>query len=173
MALTIRTTYYRGLPPGQELACSIKEKICTLGRATDCDFVLPDPERVVSNHQATIHLENGTFILTDTSTNGTFLNHSSDAVGRGQTVQLQEGDVLTIGDYECRISITKDVETEPETLDGPDAWPMQKPIETAETSVDSQPEVPQGTPDLPEFESEPLVFPSQQNKRQLHRVPNP
>jgi len=71
----------------------------TFGRADDNKWVLPDPERVVSSKHASILFENGQFFLVDTSTNGTFFNNAAASIAKGQKHALNDGDVLSVGDY--------------------------------------------------------------------------
>ena len=47
----------------------------SIGRSADNDWVLPDPERFVSSRHAVIESHGPEFVLTDTSTNGTFINN--------------------------------------------------------------------------------------------------
>ena len=42
--------------------------------------------------------------MTDTSTNGTFVNKATEAPHKGQEVELHDGDTLSIGSYEIRVS---------------------------------------------------------------------
>ena len=54
-----------------------------IGRHTSNDWVLRDPERYVSGRHAEIEHRGGTWLLRDTSTNGTFVNDSDEALGPG------------------------------------------------------------------------------------------
>ncbi len=76
----------------------------TIGRMTDNDWMLPDPERVLSKHHCLIELRGELWYLTDTSSNGVFLGDSSSAIGQGGSVQLRDGERLRIGDYILRVS---------------------------------------------------------------------
>ena len=51
----------------------------------DNDWVLPDPERLLSKHHCLIEQRSGAWVLTDTSTNGVYLDNSPVAVGPGGT----------------------------------------------------------------------------------------
>ena len=53
-----------------------------IGRASDNEWVLPDPNRYISAHHARITFKNGTYIVEDTSTNGLYLNDELEPVGR-------------------------------------------------------------------------------------------
>ena len=50
----------------------------TIGRASDNDWVLPDPRRVVSAHHFQVQFHGGRYWLIDTSTNGVFVNDSDE-----------------------------------------------------------------------------------------------
>lgn len=41
-----------------------------IGRGEDCDWIIPDRKRHLSNHHAIVSYREGTFFLTDTSSNG-------------------------------------------------------------------------------------------------------
>lgn len=105
MALTIQVTSYNNHPPVNALSVTVNESGCTIGRSNDNSFVLPDMERIVSHHHAAVEYENGAYYLADKSTNGTYINHSPEPVGSGNKVLLHDSDVLTIGKYECVVSI--------------------------------------------------------------------
>lgn len=77
----------------------------SIGRAADNDWVLPDPDRYISGHHAAIDYRAGNYYLRDTSTNGVFVNHSTEPVGRGTPLRLYDGDELRMGDYVFETSI--------------------------------------------------------------------
>lgn len=77
----------------------------SIGRAPDNDWVLPDPDRFISGHHASIDYRDGAYFLRDTSTNGVYVNHSEQPVGRGTPIRLYDGDELRMGDYLFRASI--------------------------------------------------------------------
>lgn len=77
----------------------------SIGRAPDNDWVLPDPDRFISGHHASIDYREGAYFLKDTSTNGVFVNHSDQPVGRGTPIRLYDGDELKMGDYIFEVSI--------------------------------------------------------------------
>ena len=72
----------------------------TIGRAPDNDWILPDPKRLVSGHHCEIEYRGGDYWLTDTSTNGVFVNDADDPVAESGPVVLKDGDRLRLGDYE-------------------------------------------------------------------------
>jgi type VI secretion system protein len=71
-----------------------------IGRSTDNDWVLPDPQRFVSAHHARIHYRDGLYILEDTSTNGVFVNDEERPVAKRGSHVLQNGDIIRFGEYQ-------------------------------------------------------------------------
>ena len=72
----------------------------TIGRGTECDWVLPDPERVLSKRHCVVAFDGNAWRVTDTSTNGTFLNQLTDRVDADAPRLLRDGDRLVFGAYE-------------------------------------------------------------------------
>ena len=79
-----------------------------IGRAATNDWVLPDPERFLSGHHATIDYRGGQWYLTDTSSNGTFLNDATVPIGRDNAHLLQTGDRVRMGEYDFSVRVTAD-----------------------------------------------------------------
>lgn len=77
-----------------------------IGRSESNDWVLRDPERYVSGRHAEIEHRAGTWWLRDTSTNGTFVNDSEEALGPEQPHKLANGDRIRIGEYEIEVEIS-------------------------------------------------------------------
>src|SRR5262245_30154063 len=77
----------------------------SIGRSSDNDWILPDPERYVSGHHATISYRDGSYWLTDTSSNGTYRNEDTAPVSDAGPLALQDGDRLRMGDYEVVVTI--------------------------------------------------------------------
>ena len=77
----------------------------TIGRAPDNDWILPDPDRYVSAHHAVIDYQSGAYYLTDTSSNGIFVNDSDQSVGSGAPIRLHDGDRLRMGHYRFEVNI--------------------------------------------------------------------
>lgn len=75
------------------------------GRSARCDWVLPDPDRVLSNVHGTVLFKNGNVLLIDESTNGIFVNGLPGALGKGNSTVLQTGTRFSAGPYliEARI----------------------------------------------------------------------
>jgi type VI secretion system protein ImpI/type VI secretion system protein len=76
-----------------------------IGRGADCDWVLPDPDRLLSKQHCVLEFRSGGWEVRDTSTNGTFVNHASAPVGREQSAVLNDGDRIRLGAYEIEIRV--------------------------------------------------------------------
>src|SRR5271170_898174 len=79
----------------------------TIGRATDNAWILPDPERYLSGKHARIDFRSGSYVLVDTSSNGTYVNGSQVPLGKYHDYVLKDGDYLRLGEYELLVSIDK------------------------------------------------------------------
>ncbi len=77
-----------------------------IGRHTSNDWVLRDPDRYVSGRHAEVEHRGGSWLLRDTSTNGTFVNDSDEALGPDRLHQLANGDRFRIGEYEIEVEIS-------------------------------------------------------------------
>jgi type VI secretion system protein ImpI len=93
-----------------------------IGRASDNDWVLPDPQRYLSAHHARIQFRNGAYLLLDTSTNGVYLNDDAAPIGRRSTHQLRDGDILRFGNYQVAVSI--DMEPAQEAPEASSIFPV-------------------------------------------------
>ena len=80
----------------------------TVGRGPEVDWVLPDPERLLSKRHFAVAFRGGGWQITDTSVNGTFLNRETDAIGAGDMRSLHDGDRLRLGAYEIAVRLTAD-----------------------------------------------------------------
>ena len=79
----------------------------TIGRGTECDWVLPDPERVLSKRHCVVAFDGQAWQVTDTSTNGTFLNRLTDRLDTDVPRPLRDGDRLVFGAYEIEAAIDR------------------------------------------------------------------
>jgi type VI secretion system protein ImpI/type VI secretion system protein len=80
----------------------------SIGRGAENDWVLPDPERVVSKRQCLLAFYGGSWQVADLSTNGTFLNRESEPIGRDQVRNLRDGDRLCFDAFEIEVRIADD-----------------------------------------------------------------
>jgi type VI secretion system FHA domain protein len=86
----------------------------TLGRSTDNEWILPDPERYLSGKHARVDFRAGTYVLVDTSSNGTFVNGAQVPLGKYHDYVLKDGDYIRLGEYELLVSIDKSNDFPPE-----------------------------------------------------------
>jgi predicted component of type VI protein secretion system len=121
MPVTLTVATYKGQPPAQAMSQRFEGTVVTLGRGAEADWSLPDPEQHLSKKHCTIQLQGGQYSITDTSTNGLFINGAPQPLGRGQSTPLKSGDRLGLGDYEVAVRI----ETGTEASAGFGAVPFQ------------------------------------------------
>ena len=97
MTLTLRIENYRSLDGGSPIEITSTGRSLRVGRANGNDWVLPDATRFISSHHFDVDFHDGSWFLTDKSTNGTFL------VGQPYRLdgpyRLQQGDRFQIGPY--------------------------------------------------------------------------
>jgi type VI secretion system protein len=105
MALRLTITSYHKVTPGQRPEMVLETGVITLGRASDNDWVLPDPERLVSSRHCTIQFKESRYYLTDNSTNGVELVHAGVRMRRGNSEPLNDGEVIRIGEYEIQVHL--------------------------------------------------------------------
>ncbi len=75
----------------------------TVGRGSENDLVLPDPQRHLSKTHCVIAFDGHGGTVTDTSTNGVFLDNSAERLQRDLSVPLSEGSVLRFGGYQISV----------------------------------------------------------------------
>ena len=80
----------------------------SIGRGSENDWVLPDPERFLSKRHCMLAYRSGGWQIADLSTNGTFLNGEAEPIGHGQPRDLRDGDRLRLGAYEIELRIAED-----------------------------------------------------------------
>lgn len=94
--------------PGLLTTKSFKHAGGIIGRAEDCDWVIPDRKRVLSSRHAAVSFRDGAFYLTDTSSNGVQLKDSGASLPKGQPQRIDHGSVYCLGDFEIRARLTQD-----------------------------------------------------------------
>jgi type VI secretion system FHA domain protein len=91
-----------GVPPEtRQIECDE----LSIGRGRESDWVLPDPERVLSRRHCVVARRGVAWELTDTSANGIFVNHEPSCVGRNGARVLRDGDRLILGSYEIEVAL--------------------------------------------------------------------
>jgi type VI secretion system protein ImpI/type VI secretion system protein len=77
----------------------------SIGRGAENDWVLPDPERLLSRRHCGLAYRSGGWQVADFSANGTFLNR--EPIGSGQSREVRDGDRLRFGEYELEVRIAE------------------------------------------------------------------
>jgi type VI secretion system protein len=108
MTLTLTITKHPELPPGEPMSRTFERCNAVIGRGSDSDWTLPDPERHLSKQHCRIEFRGDRYYLVDTSKNGVFVNESIEPLRQGNMAELQDGDRLTLGDYELLVRIGSD-----------------------------------------------------------------
>ena len=88
--------------------CKVFYEGGSIGRGPDNTWVLSDPECYLSTRHCEIRFEDGVYVLTDKSMNGTFYNGAPEAIGAGHSVILKYRDRFVIGDYEFSVTAIED-----------------------------------------------------------------
>jgi len=112
----------------------------TIGRAPENQWVLEDPERFISSKHSEISFENGQYYITDLSTNGTFSNGAAEPIGKGNTIQLNDGDKFSLGEYEFLASVWKQEEQTAASIDAPVNF-SQGPFSDVAAAPESAPQI--------------------------------
>ncbi len=113
MALRLRVVSIHAQLLGEDGSKTFGVHGGSIGRASDNDWVLPDPDRYISGHHARIEYRAGQYLLLDTSSNGTYLNDSSAPISEGGPHALKDGDRLRLGDYELAVDLDTLTEAAP------------------------------------------------------------
>ncbi|MDD2050630.1 type VI secretion system-associated FHA domain protein TagH [Pseudomonas putida] len=82
-----------------------------IGRAEDCYWFLEDKTRELSNHHAIVSYRDGSFFLTDSSTNGTQDIDSGAYLRPGEPQRIEHGSVYRLGGFQVRARLVRDPAT--------------------------------------------------------------
>lgn len=104
MEVILNVTSYHRLSPEIDAKKVVKSEL-TFGRSEECDWYLPDPEKVISGRHGKIVKETDGFYVYDYSTNGLFINFSVSPLGKENKHRLNDGDILTIGDFQIESTL--------------------------------------------------------------------
>ncbi|MGY2374109.1 type VI secretion system-associated FHA domain protein TagH [Pseudomonas sp. SDO524_S393] len=78
-----------------------------IGRGAGCDWVIPDPSRLLSSHHGLISFREGQYFLTDISSNGIVLVGSEERLRKGQARLISDGDLFQLGLLSVRARLIK------------------------------------------------------------------
>jgi type VI secretion system protein len=106
MMLRLNIENVASLASGDPVEISLAEHGLVIGRAAHADWTLPDPANHVSSIHCEVDYRDGRYVLTDRSTNGTFINGATERIAK--PVQLRDGDLLQVGHYNIRVEEVPD-----------------------------------------------------------------
>lgn len=109
MELTLSVVSYHrftsDLEAQKTLVFNGKSQVYVVGRSEQCDWCLPDPDRVISGRHALVKKRGNEIAIIDVSTNGVFINRSVEPLGKENNHILSDGDFIVFGDYEIEVSL--------------------------------------------------------------------
>ncbi len=105
MGLRLILSTTRVLPSRQVREQQIDTGILTIGRGTNANWVIDDPDRQLSKLHCRVDWQRGGYWLTDTSTNGTTLSGVPVPAGAQAPRGLKDGDRVTLGDVELLVRL--------------------------------------------------------------------
>jgi type VI secretion system protein len=107
MSLILKVLSFKNQPVTEMDPVSIGNDGGSIGRSGDNILVLPDTEKFVSRHHATISFANGSFYLSDTSLSGVYISNRETPL-HNATERIENGMILKVGEYEIAVAISGD-----------------------------------------------------------------
>ncbi|MEL6915895.1 MAG: type VI secretion system-associated FHA domain protein TagH [Pseudomonadota bacterium] len=161
--LTLSIENYSTLDNGGPVTLTLAGKGAQVGRKPGNDWVLPDPTRHISGHHFDISYERGAYVITDVSSNGTFLHGERYRIGGPHTIA--DGDRFTVGQYILRAAIASSAPATPEAQVEPPAAqpaapaPAAPPPPAADPALDMPLAAPIAPPPGPPPNTSPVATP--------------
>ena len=123
MSLTLNVLSFKNQPITGIPTVFIGNAGGSIGRSDDNTLMLPDADKFVSRHHATIRFENSAYYLSDTSLSGVYVNGAEKPLNNA-TVRLDNGTQLRIGEYDIAVTIAcepivNDVPVIPDSIASP------------------------------------------------------
>ena len=116
MTLVLSLKNVPALSNGGPLKLTLERRGAAIGRSPTVDWTLPDPSNFISSRHCEVRFEGDSYLLRDTSTNGTIVN-GAPMTGPHR---LATGDVIVIGQYEVEAALPGQAAAAPDAS-GP-AW---------------------------------------------------
>ncbi|MGF1906736.1 MULTISPECIES: type VI secretion system-associated FHA domain protein TagH [Aliivibrio] len=82
----------------------------TIGRSPNSDWYIADNKRQLSNVHVSISYENDQFFISDSSTNGTYLDGQEASLNNGELHPVSHGDIYELGLIKIRARLLQDPE---------------------------------------------------------------
>lgn len=111
MTLVLSLKNVTALSNGGPLTLTLERRGAAIGRSPTVDWTLPDPSNFISSRHCEVRFEGDSYLLRDTSTNGTIVN-GAPMTGPHR---LQSGDVIVIGQYEVAVALPGQVSVAADT----------------------------------------------------------
>lgn len=167
-----------GLPATTPQSKTVDSGQITIGRGADNDWVLPDPDRHLSKNHCAVAVAASGATVTDTSTNGVFVNDAGAPLGRGGQASLRDGDRIALGEYRIGVKLSSEPRATERTAlfdndpfaavlaedwrpDGPTPARKEPPAPDLPDLDDFAPPPMQRAPEPPPFDDDLLSDPSQ------------
>ncbi|MDO6584920.1 type VI secretion system-associated FHA domain protein TagH [Salipiger sp. 1_MG-2023] len=80
----------------------------SIGRSEDCDWQLDDPEMFISRRHLILSEQGGQVMVTDASSGGLYIDNAANPLGPGNSVPVEPGMKLRLGDFTLRIEASPD-----------------------------------------------------------------
>jgi type VI secretion system FHA domain protein len=106
MTLTLAITNVSTLDNGMPTEFVLHRRGAVIGRAATCDWCLPDPRNHISSRHCEVRFDGNAYMLSDCSTNGTYLNGTSERMSAPR--KIEDGDRFQIGHYDIRARLSGD-----------------------------------------------------------------
>jgi len=119
------------LDNGEPATLTLDRRGAVIGRSGHADWSLPDPKNHISSRHCEISYRDGVYLITDRSTNGTFLNGSPERLVGAHPIS--DEDHFTIGGYEIIARCpTGEIYAEATSEQGHSVWSnWSPPVETS------------------------------------------
>jgi len=114
MSLSLKIISFKGRPLNSDKEVVFDSTGGTIGRSEENSMVLPDTEKFVSRHHASITSATDCYFIKDTSLSGTYIDQQETPLVNAAQA-LADGMVLRIGEYEILVSIR--AEQQPDATD--------------------------------------------------------
>ncbi|ANY19392.1 FHA domain protein [Tsuneonella dongtanensis] len=104
MTLTLTITNRDRLENGSPRELVLHQRGAIIGRAQTCEWPLPDDARVLSSRHCEIQFRDGSYMLIDVSTNGTFLGNEPDRMSGPH--KIRHGERFRLGPFEVEARLS-------------------------------------------------------------------
>ncbi|MEI5677258.1 MULTISPECIES: type VI secretion system-associated FHA domain protein TagH [unclassified Mesorhizobium] len=119
--MSLVLTLEQGPRPQAMRQASLQDGELVIGRSTEADWRIDDPDMFVSRAHCTIASGPDGYTVTDTSSSGLFVDDAHGPLGSGNSTALRHGMRLRLGDYVLRVDLQDATAPQPSTFAPPAA----------------------------------------------------